>query len=121
MLAQAPAAAPANELPAPRISSCAGGTSAWGFPHGPGSRCWASATAFALPVTASFMAGPPGTLVGLPTTLFEISVAWGVALFLFLSAAFHWLVAAPCFGRYIAGLEASHNYFGGRSTRCRRR
>ena len=31
----------------------------------------------------------------MPTTLFEISVAWGVALFLFLSAAFHWLVAAP--------------------------
>ena len=79
------------------------------------------ATAFALPVTASFMAGPPGTWSALPTTLFEISVAWGVALFLFLSAAFHWLVAAPAsLGRYIAGLEASHNYLGG-EYRCRRR
>ena len=72
----------------------------------------ALATAFVLPVTASFMAGPPGTPVGQPTTLFDVSVAWGVALFLFLSAAFHWLVAAPgVFGRYVAGLEAGHNYF----------
>lgn len=72
----------------------------------------ALATAFALPVTASFLAGPPGTPPDAPTTLFEVSVAWGVALFLLLSAGFHWLVSAPgVFGRYIAGLEAQHNYF----------
>jgi hypothetical protein len=72
----------------------------------------ALATAFALPVTASFLAGPPGTPPEAPTTLFEVSVAWGVALFLLLSAGFHWLVSAPgVFGRYIAGLEAQHNYF----------
>ena len=72
----------------------------------------ALATAFALPVTATFMEGPPGTPAGAPATLFDVSVGWGVALFLFLSAGFHWLVAAPgAFGRYIAGLEANHNYY----------
>jgi hypothetical protein len=72
----------------------------------------ALATAFALPVTASFLAGPPGTPPEAPTTLFEVSVAWGVALFLLLSAGFHWLVSAPgVFGRYVSGLEAQHNYF----------
>jgi hypothetical protein len=72
----------------------------------------ALATAFVLPVTASFIEGPPGTPAGAPTTLFDVSIAWGVAVFLFLSAGFHWLVSAPrVFGRYIAGLEASHNYY----------
>jgi hypothetical protein len=72
----------------------------------------ALATAFVLPVTATFMEGPPGSPAGAPTTLFDVSVAWGVALFLFLSAGFHWLVSAPgVFGRYVAGLEASHNYY----------
>jgi hypothetical protein len=72
----------------------------------------ALATAFALPVTATFIAGPPGTPAGVPTTLFDVSVAWGVALFLFLSAGFHWLVAAPgLFERYTSGLAAQHNYF----------
>jgi hypothetical protein len=72
----------------------------------------ALATAFALPVTASFMEGPPGTPAGAPTTLFDVSVAWGVALFLLLSAGFHWLVSAPgVYGRYIAGLEEQHNYY----------
>jgi hypothetical protein len=72
----------------------------------------ALATAFVLPGTATFIAGPPGTPAGVPTTLFDVSVAWGVALFLFLSAGFHWLVAAPnLFERYTAGLVAEHNYF----------
>jgi len=72
----------------------------------------ALATAFSLPVTATFMEGPPGTAAGAPSTLFDIPVAWGVALFLLLSAAFHWLVALPgVFGRYAAGLQAQHNYF----------
>ena len=58
------------------------------------------------------MEGPPGTAAGAPTTLFEVSVAWGVAIFLLLSAAFHWLVALPgVFGRYTSGLAAQHNYF----------
>jgi len=72
----------------------------------------ALATAFTLPVTATFMEGPPGTPAGAPTTLFDVSVAGAVALFLLLSALFHWLVALPgFFGRYTAGLAAQHNYF----------
>ena len=72
----------------------------------------ALATAFALPVTATFMEGPPGTAAGAPTTLFEVSVAWGVAVFLLLSAVFHWLVVLPgVFGRYTSGLAAEHNYY----------
>jgi hypothetical protein len=70
------------------------------------------ATAFALPVTGTFLEGPPGSPIGAPTILFEVSVAWGVALFLLLSAVFHLLVVLPgVFGRYIAGLVAEHNYF----------
>ena len=107
------ATAPAIDLPAPRVSSLRRWNIGMGLLHAvQGIAVLALATAFVLPVTASFMAGPPGTPVGLPTTLFDVSVAWGVALFLFLSAAFHWLVAAPgVFGRYIAGLEAGHNYY----------
>jgi hypothetical protein len=72
----------------------------------------ALATAFALPVTGTFMEGPPGTAAGAPTTLFEVPVAAGVALFLLLSAAFHWLVALPgVFERYTTGLSEQHNYF----------
>ena len=72
----------------------------------------ALATAVALPVTATFMEGPPGTAASAPTTLLDVSVAWGVALFLVLSAVFHWLVVLPgVFGRYTSGLTAQHNYF----------
>jgi hypothetical protein len=72
----------------------------------------ALATAFALPVTATFMEGPPGTPTSAPTPLFDVSLAWGVALFLLLSAVFHWLVALPgVFERYASGLAAEHNYY----------
>ena len=36
---------------------------------------------FALPVTATYMTGPPGSPLGDPTTLFDSRVGWGVALF----------------------------------------
>ena len=46
----------------------------------------ALANGFALPLIATYMTGPPG--VGEPTIepLFNVSVAWGVAAFLFMSA-----------------------------------
>jgi hypothetical protein len=108
-----PVSTSAINLPAPRISSLRRWNIGMGFLHAvQGVAVLALATAFALPVTASFMTGPPGTPVGLPTTLFDVSVAWGVAIFLFLSAGFHWVVAAPgVLGRYIAGLEANRNMF----------
>ena len=67
---------------------------------------------FTLPVTGSFLAGPPGTVNADPVVLFDVSVGSGVALFLFLSALFHWLlVIPPFFGRYATGLGAGRNYF----------
>ncbi len=70
------------------------------------------ANAFTLPVTATYMEGPPGTTPSDPVVLFDFRVAWGVALFFGLSALFHFIVALPPFSaRYAAGLVARHNYF----------
>jgi hypothetical protein len=70
----------------------------------------ALATSFLLPVTGTFLAGPPGSTPEPPLTLFSINVAWGVALFLFLSAAAHAIIASGWyFPRYRAGLTESRN------------
>lgn len=72
----------------------------------------ALATEFALPVTATFLEGPPGSAAGPPEVLLDISVAWGVAIFLFLSAVFHWLIISPGFyARYLNGLAHHRNHF----------
>jgi Heliorhodopsin len=104
---------PTVELPASRAASLRRWNIGLGLVHAVQAiAVLALATAFALPVTATFMEGPPGTSAGAPTTLFDVSVAWGVALFLLLSAVFHWLVVLPSvFGRYTSGLVAEHNYF----------
>lgn len=69
------------------------------------------ATDFTLPVTATYLTGPPGTAPDDPTTLFELSVAWGVAAFLFLSALFHLIVATVGAGRYRDQLSRGQNQF----------
>lgn len=69
------------------------------------------ATDFTLPVTATFLEGPPGTPAGSPSTLVDFSVAWGVAGFLFLSALFHLLVATVAAGRYRDQLSRGQNHF----------
>ncbi len=67
---------------------------------------------FALPVTGTYLEGPPGTDLGDPVTLFETPVGVAVAGFLALSAFFHLLVASPWFfDRYRRGLARGHNYF----------
>lgn len=67
---------------------------------------------FTLPVTATYMEGPPGTTPSDTVTLFNSPIAWGVALFFALSAFFHFLVASPLyFRKYIDGLNLQHNYF----------
>ncbi|MGZ8755367.1 MAG: heliorhodopsin HeR, partial [Acidimicrobiia bacterium] len=71
----------------------------------------ALATDFTLPVTAAFPEGPPGTPVGAESTLFDISIAWGVAAFLFLSAFFHFLIASVAAGRYRDQLSRGQNHF----------
>jgi hypothetical protein len=72
----------------------------------------ALANSFALPVTATYLAGPPGSDFSAPITLFEVRVGWAVALFLLLSAFFHFVVASPqFFNRYQKGLEKNQNIF----------
>ncbi len=50
---------------------------------------------FALPVTATYQNGPPGSDSAELTTLFDLPTAWGVAAFLATSAAAHWAIASP--------------------------
>lgn len=67
---------------------------------------------FSLPVTASYMSGPPGSSFTEPITLLNVPVGFAVALFLALSAAFHLIVASRTyFKRYIAGLQNRINVF----------
>jgi Heliorhodopsin len=72
----------------------------------------ALATSFTLPVTAAFMTGPPGSTVATtPETLFDVSIAWGCAVFLLLSAAAHFTITSPPgFSWYRAELLHSRNY-----------
>lgn len=65
---------------------------------------------FSLPVTATFMEGPPGTPPKL-TEWFSVPLGPAVAAFLFISAIAHFLIAAPgLFGWYRANLERGRNY-----------
>ena len=72
----------------------------------------ALANDFTLPIVARYMSGPPGTTFAEPITLLDAPVGVTVALFLGLSAFFHFLVASPqFFDRYSKGLTQSRNYF----------
>jgi hypothetical protein len=67
---------------------------------------------FSVPIVARYMAGPPGSVFAEPITLLDTPVGLTVAIFLGLSAFFHFLVASPqFFTRYAAGLAAQRNYF----------
>jgi hypothetical protein len=67
---------------------------------------------FTLPVTASYLQGPPGTQPTDRVTLFDVRVGWGVAAFLALSALAHLVVASPAyFPRYVRGLRQHRNIF----------
>ncbi len=69
----------------------------------------ALATSFALPVTASYMQGPPGTPPLEPVELFEIPTGAAVAAFLALSALAHALVSTVWWRRYTENLSRSRN------------
>ncbi|MDP2329057.1 MAG: heliorhodopsin HeR [Dehalococcoidia bacterium] len=76
-----------------------------------GAAILALATDFTLPVTGTFMEGPPGTPAGDPVVLADVPFALGIAAFLFMSAIAHWVIAAPgVYGWYRANLERSRNY-----------
>ncbi len=65
---------------------------------------------FSLPVTATFMSGPPGTLPQLHL-LFNIPTGWGVFTFLAISASALLLIASPLvFPWYKRNLLQSRNY-----------
>jgi len=67
---------------------------------------------FSLPVTATYLAGPPGSLFTDPITLFNIRTGYAVALFLGLSSLFHFIVASPrFFSTYTKGLKKKINVF----------
>ena len=67
------------------------------------------ASAFALPVTASYLAGPPGTPPQEVQALFEIPTGAAVAGFLALSALSHILVCTAWWKRYVADLDRGIN------------
>lgn len=72
----------------------------------------AFSNSFSLPVTATYLAGPPGSVFTDPVTLFSVRLGYAVALFLALSALFHFLVSSrPFFNRYIKGLKNNINVF----------
>lgn len=85
---------------------------AMGFFHGvQGFVILLLANDFALPVTATFLEGPPGAAEPVLHHLFDIRVAWGVATFVFLSALAHWLIAMPrIFEWYLRNLDQDRNY-----------
>jgi hypothetical protein len=65
---------------------------------------------FSLPVTGTFMEGPPGSPAALHH-LFNIQTGWGVFLFIAISAASLLLIASPwVFPWYKRNLLENHNY-----------
>ena len=68
------------------------------------------ANAFALPVQATYMTGPPGPTVGRqPVTLFDLSFAWAIAAFFALSALAHFSVSGPGWHSYQTQLRKNRN------------
>lgn len=69
----------------------------------------ALATSFSLPVTATYMGGPPGTPLLAPITLFDIPTGAAVASFLVLSSLAHALVCTAWWRRYLRDLARHRN------------
>jgi heliorhodopsin len=74
-----------------------------------GAAVLALANGFVLPVTGSFLQGPPGSDPSAPRTLFDLSVAGAVAGFFFLSALAHLLIGTIAHRRYLTDLELHRN------------
>ena len=71
----------------------------------------ALANDFAIPITASFLEGPPGTDPGEPTELFSLRVGWGVAAFMLMSAAAHLTLVMPGMYEWYRGQLASRRNY----------
>ena len=71
----------------------------------------ALANDFSLPVTATFLEDAPGASPPVLEELFQFRLAWGVAAFLLISAAAHWIIVSPgVFPWYRRNLECNRNY-----------
>ncbi len=67
---------------------------------------------FSLPVTATYLTGPPGSGFTDPVVLFNVRIGVAVAVFLGLSAFFHFLVASRYYFKdYISGLRRNINIY----------
>ncbi len=67
---------------------------------------------FSLPVTATYMSGPPGSTFTDPILLFSNNISYTIALFLGLSAFFHFFVSSKqIFPKYAKGLKENKNIF----------
>jgi hypothetical protein len=68
---------------------------------------------FALPVTSFFWNDAPNNRLDIARLdrLFDVSIAWAAAVFLFLSALFHAIVASVGRARYEAEITAEQNRF----------
>ena len=72
----------------------------------------ALSNSFSLPLNATYMSGPPGTTFEAPVTIINTPIGLVVALFLGISAAFHFIVASPMFfERYQSSLLKNKNIF----------
>lgn len=69
------------------------------------------ASDFAITVTSSFPAGPPGSEVPPPDALFDVRIGWAIAVFLGLAALDHLLTATAVRGTYEADLRRGINRF----------
>ncbi|MBD8868356.1 heliorhodopsin HeR [Nocardioides donggukensis] len=69
------------------------------------------ATDFAITVTTSFPAGPPGTVPPAPEALFDVRIGVAIAAFLLLAAVDHLLTATLFRARYETELRAGFNRF----------
>ncbi len=71
----------------------------------------ALANGFAITITASYPAGPPGTTPNAPSRFFDVAIGPAVAVFLFLAAADHLLTATVACSVYEADLRRGINRF----------
>ena len=69
------------------------------------------AGSFAITVTSSIPAGPPGSAAPVPTAIFEVPIGWAVAAFLGLAALDHLLTATVSRSTYEHDLRAGINRF----------
>lgn len=71
----------------------------------------ALSNSFKLPVTGTFMEGPPGSPLTAPTVLFNVPLGPAVATFVLISALAHFTIASPgVFPWYVANLSRNRNY-----------